>query len=168
MGTVRAMPCVGVPVTTARRAAALLSAKLAADKIAKIAPSTVTPKVRPPLLRPPALASFGPRRRPRTKPPLAGLRQSVGNRFERGTDLWRARRGGLAHPLGKEVSQPIENGGSIGTPGTADVWAPLKAAREHGELDLLGGELRSLDVLPHGIGALAWRGVGTKLQAPPQ
>src|SRR6516165_1410972 len=95
IGTVRAMPCVGVPVTTARRAAALLSAKLAADRTAKIAPSTVSPKARrrrfcgrlPAFRYPPGTA--------RAKPLLAGLRQGVGNRFERGADLGQARGGGL-------------------------------------------------------------------------
>src|SRR5215471_15216867 len=40
IGTVSAMPWAGVPVTTARRAAALLRAKLAAERTARVTPST--------------------------------------------------------------------------------------------------------------------------------
>src|SRR5712691_7833808 len=40
IGTVSAIPWLGVPVTTPRRAAALLSAKVAAERRAKIVPST--------------------------------------------------------------------------------------------------------------------------------
>ena len=40
IGTVMAMPWIGVPVTTPRRAAALFKANVAADRTAKMVPST--------------------------------------------------------------------------------------------------------------------------------
>ena len=72
------MPCCGVPVTTPRRAAALLSAKLAADRIARMAPSTVTPAVSraaPPWPdRPESGAADRAQHRPRPAPICASLR----------------------------------------------------------------------------------------------
>ena len=43
IGTVMAMACIGVPLTTPRRTEALLKANAAADRIAKVAPSTCGP-----------------------------------------------------------------------------------------------------------------------------